>query len=123
MVTYLGCDTVLLDKGLLGEVELERIVGTQTDIETAVEEGREGVALIVQEQGVVGQGRHGNTHLGQVEQVLQSGDLAQENTVRDTKGSQEGRGQVIRVTGFTTVGSKHERVWKLEEKESSLVIE
>lgn len=67
MVAYLSCDTILFDKRLLGEMELKRIVGTQTDIETAVEKHGEGVALIVQEQGVVGQGRHGDTHLGQVE--------------------------------------------------------
>lgn len=92
-------------------MELEGIVGTQADVETTVEEGWEGVALIVQEQGVVGQGRHGDTHLGQVEQVLEGGDLAQQDSVRDTERGQEGRSQVISVSCFTTVRSEHERVY------------
>lgn len=66
-------------------MELEGIVSTQADVETTVEEGWEGVSLIVQEQGVVGQRRHGDTHLGQIEQVLEGGDLAQQDSVRDAE--------------------------------------
>lgn len=92
-------------------MELEGIVSTQADVETTMEEGWEGVALIVQEQGVVGQGRHGDTHLSQVEQVLEGGDLAQQDSVRDTERRQEGRSQVISVSCFTTVRSEYERVY------------
>ena len=91
-------------------MELKRIISTQTDIESAMEEGREGVALVVEEKRVVGQRRHGNTHLRQVEQVLKRWHLAEKNSVRDTKRGQERRGQMIGITCLTTMRSEHQGV-------------
>lgn len=91
-------------------MKLKGIISTQTDIESAMEEGREGVALIVKEERVVGERRHGNTHLCQVEQVLKRWHLAKKNSVRDTKRGQERRGQMVRITSFTTVRSEHKGV-------------
>ena len=36
---------------------------------------REGIAVVVQKQGVVAQWRHGHAHLGQVVEVLHCGHL------------------------------------------------
>lgn len=55
----------------LGEVELQRVVRAEGDAETAGEELRQGVAVVVEEEGVVAEGRHGDGDLGQVVQVLQ----------------------------------------------------
>lgn len=50
---YLSRNTVLLDQGLLCEVELQWIVSTETDIKASLEKRREWVALIVQKKRVV----------------------------------------------------------------------
>ena len=54
----LSRDAVLLHEGLLGEVELERVIRGQRDVEAAGEVVRERGAGVVQEQRVVGQRRH-----------------------------------------------------------------
>lgn len=60
---HLRSDAVLFDKGLLGEVDHERIVGGEGHVEAAGEEGGEGVLVVVQEEGVVAQGGHGQANL------------------------------------------------------------
>lgn len=57
------------------EVELERVVGGERDMESPAEVLGEGAAVIVQEQMVVAEWRHGHTHLGQVVQVLDARNL------------------------------------------------
>lgn len=59
----------------LSKVELQRVVSTERDAEPARQELRARVAVVVQEQGVVGQGRHGDRDLSQVVQVLQHWNL------------------------------------------------
>lgn len=59
----LGSYTVLLNKGLLGEVNLQRVICAQAHIHASGKEGGEGVAVVVQEQAVVGQRAHAQTNL------------------------------------------------------------
>ena len=60
---YLGCHAVLLHERLLGEVDHEGIIRAQTHIHAPSKEGREGVAVVVQEQAVVGQRAHAQSYL------------------------------------------------------------
>lgn len=63
---HLRRDTVLLHQRLLGEVELQRIVGAQRHAEAARQILGQRIAVVVQEQGIVGQRRHGDANLGQI---------------------------------------------------------
>ena len=49
----LGRDAVLLHQGLLGEVELERVVSGEGDVEAPGEIVRQGGAVVVEKEGVV----------------------------------------------------------------------
>ena len=60
---HLGGDAVLLHEGLLGEVELEGVVGGDGDVEASGEVVRQGRAVVRKEEGVVAQWGHCNTHL------------------------------------------------------------
>jgi hypothetical protein len=64
-------------------MELQRIVGTQTNVQPPLKKIREQIPLINQKQQVVAQRTHRYPDLCQVEQVLQRGHFAVENTVRD----------------------------------------
>lgn len=57
-------------------MELQRIVGAQTDIQTRFEEVRERVPLVSQEKSVVAERAHGNANLFEIEQVLESRNFA-----------------------------------------------
>ena len=59
----LCCYTVLFYQRLLGEVDLERVICAQADIHPTGKEGGEGVAMVIKEQAVVGQGTHTQAHL------------------------------------------------------------
>ena len=52
-------------------MELQGVVGGEGDVEAAVEVFLQGVAVVVQEEGVVAQRGHGDADLGQVVEVLQ----------------------------------------------------
>jgi len=52
-------------------VEVQRVVGGQTDVEALGQELGKRAALVAQEELVVAQGRHGHAHLAQEIQVLQ----------------------------------------------------
>jgi len=67
----------------LGEVKLQRIVSGQRHEQTASEELRERVAMIVEEERIVAQRRHGDADLRQVVEVLQHGSLAHSGKVTD----------------------------------------
>ena len=56
-------DAVLLHEGLLGEVELEGVVGGERHVEPPGQVVRERRAVVVEEEGVVGEGRHGDPDL------------------------------------------------------------
>lgn len=76
-------DTVFLQEWFLCKMELQWVIRAQADVQTRLEEVRERVPLIRQEQGVVAEWAHRDTNLLQVEQVLQRRDLPQGNAVRD----------------------------------------
>jgi len=73
----------------LGEMELKRIVGTQANIQSRLEEIRKGVSFICQEEGIVAQRAHRDSNLLQVEQILKSGYFTQQDSVRDRMSRQE----------------------------------
>ena len=101
-------DAVLLQERLLGEVELERVVGAQADVEADLEEVRERVALVREEERVVAQRAHREPDLLEVEEVLQRRHLAQQDTVRDRVRGQERGRQVVRVSRLTAVRAEDE---------------
>ena len=82
-------DTILLQQRFLGEVELQRVIRAETDVQPGLEKVGERVAFVSQEQGVVAQRAHCHTYLLQIEEVLQRRDLPQENTVGDGMGGEE----------------------------------
>ena len=55
----------------LGEVELQRVISGEGDVEAAVEVLLQRVAVVVEEKGVVAKGGHCYADLSQVVQVLQ----------------------------------------------------
>ena len=66
----------------------EWVVGAERDVEALLEVLRKGILIVVQEELVVGQRRHGDAHLREVVEVLQSGVLAQKDAVVDLVGHQ-----------------------------------
>ena len=58
-----------------GKVELERVVRGEGDVESSTEVLGERAAVVVQEQVIVAEWRHGHAYLSQVEQVLDARDL------------------------------------------------
>ena len=54
----------------LREVELQRVIAAQADIQPDLEEIRQRVSLVRQEQRVVAQRAHGDADLLEVEEVL-----------------------------------------------------
>ena len=60
---HLGGNAVLLHQRLLGEVELEGVVGGDGDVEASGQVVGQGGPVVRQEEGVVAQWGHGNTHL------------------------------------------------------------
>ena len=61
--SHLSCHRVLLDKGLLCKVDLERIVRRQGHAEASGKECGHGVAMVVEEERVVAEGAHAKPHL------------------------------------------------------------
>lgn len=59
----LCCHTVLLHQGLLGEVDLQGVICAEAHIHPSGKEGGEWIAMIVQEQTVVGQRAHAQAYL------------------------------------------------------------
>lgn len=59
----------------LGVVELHGVVGGQRDHQALLMKLQQGILVVLQEQTVVAQRRHGNGHLSQVIQVLQDWTL------------------------------------------------
>ena len=67
---HLRSDGVFLDEWLFCVVELEGVISRDGNVQTAGIEDGEGVFGVVEEEGVVGEGRHGDRDLGKVKQVL-----------------------------------------------------
>lgn len=80
-----------------GAAHLKGVIGGQADGETASKEGGEGVAVVVQEEGVVGEGGHAQANLGQVVEVLQGWGLAQIDAVGDVVAEEHGGHQVVHI--------------------------
>ena len=76
---------------------LHGVVGGEGEGEAAREEGGEGVLVVVQEQGVVGERGHAQPDLRQVEEVLQGQVLAQVDAVRDVLAQHQRAHQVVHV--------------------------
>ena len=93
-------DAIFLEQRLLGEVELQRIIRAQTDVEPRLEEVRQRVALVGEEEGVVAERAHRNSDLLEVEKVLKRRDLAQQNSVRDRLRGEERGGQMVGVASL-----------------------
>ena len=91
-------------------MELQGIVGAQTNVQADFEEIRQRVPLIRKEQSVVAEWRHGQTYLLQIKQKLKSGDLAEQNAVRDGMCGEECCGEMIRISSFTAMRSENEGV-------------
>jgi hypothetical protein len=89
-------------------VELQRIVCAQADIEPRLEEIRERVPLVREEESVVAQRAHGDSDLLEIEQVLQRGDLAEQDSMRDGVRGQEGGREVVGIACFARVGTQDE---------------
>lgn len=64
-------------------MELQWIISTETDTQPAGEVLGQWITVVVQEQAVVTQRRHGNTDLCQVVQILQYRHLPQQQPVRN----------------------------------------
>lgn len=91
-------------------MELQWVVGGQRYDQTSAVEFRQRIAVIVQEERVVRQRRHGDTDLRQIVEVLQHRRLTQQQAVSDVLAQQVATDQVIDWAGFTTMRPQHERV-------------
>mmetsp|Transcript_30605 Transcript_30605/g.42377 ORF Transcript_30605/g.42377 Transcript_30605/m.42377 type:complete len:205 (+) Transcript_30605:355-969(+) len=87
-------------------MDLQRVVCRKGHIKPPREKEREGVAVVVKEEGVVRERGHGQPNLGQVEEVLQPGRLAQVVAVCYFVSKEEGGGQVVDVTRLTSMRSE-----------------
>ncbi|KAH9845790.1 hypothetical protein Tdes44962_MAKER01222, partial [Teratosphaeria destructans] len=99
----LSCDRVLLDQRLLGESELQWIVGGQAHVQAAAEVLQERISFVGQEQCIIGQRTHRDTNLLQIEDILQQRHLAKQQTVADAVTAQHSCRQMLGVTGLTTM--------------------
>ena len=79
-------------------MELQRIVRAQADVQPRLEKLFQWIPLVRQEQGVVAQRTHRDPDLLQIKQVLQGGDLAEQDSVRDRVRCEVGGRQVVRIT-------------------------
>ena len=68
---------------------LQGVVRRQGQGEAAGKEDREGVLVIIQEEGVVAERAHAQPDLREVEEVLQRQALAQVDAVRDVLAQQQ----------------------------------
>ena len=57
-------------------MELQRIIGTQRNVQTGLEEVRQGISLVGKEERVVTERTHRNADLLEIEQILQCGNFA-----------------------------------------------
>ena len=91
-------------------MELQGIVGAQTNVQADFEEIRQRVPLVRKEQSIVAEWRHGETYLLQIKQKLKSGDLAEQNAVGYRMCGEECRRKMIRISSFTAMRSENEGI-------------
>ena len=92
----------------LCEVELQRIVRTQADIQSSFEILRQWVPLIGQEERVVAQRTHRDADLLQIKKILKSRDLTKQDAVGDGVRSKECRCQVVGIARLAGVWTENE---------------
>ena len=88
-------------------MELKGVVRAQADIQADLEEVRERVPFVCQEQCVVAQRTHCEANLLQIEQVLQRGHLPQQDAVRYGVSDEVSRCKMVGVSGFAAVRPEH----------------
>ena len=71
--------------GHLGEVELQGVICRQADTQSPRQVLGQRVAVVVEEEGVVAEGRHGDSNLRQIVQVLQHRNLQAQFTLSSRK--------------------------------------
>jgi len=91
-------------------MELQGIIGTQTNVQADFKEIRQRIPLVREEQRIIAEWRHGQTYLLQIKQILKSGDLAEQNPVRYRMCGEECCCKMIRISGFATMRSENEGV-------------
>jgi len=92
-------------------MELQRIVGRESDVQTSTKEERERIALVVEEQAVVAQGRDREADLREVVQILERRREAEVDAVIDAVRDEERRGEMVGRAALTTMWTKVEGVW------------
>ncbi len=78
---HLGSHGVLLDQRFSSEMDLQRVVCRQGHLQASRKELWKGVSVVVQEEGIVGQGAHAQANLGHVVQVLETRRLSEIDSV------------------------------------------
>mmetsp|Transcript_28484 Transcript_28484/g.49377 ORF Transcript_28484/g.49377 Transcript_28484/m.49377 type:complete len:458 (+) Transcript_28484:197-1570(+) len=104
----LAGDGVLLHHGLVGVVELERVVRAQGDVHPVGVELGEGVLDQRQEERVVAQRGDGHAHLCEIVEVGQNLALVAHDPVVDGVRQEEGRRHVVHLAGLARVGAPGE---------------
>jgi len=99
----------------LGEMELQRIICAQADIESSFEKVWERVPLVSQEKSIIAKRAHCDSDLFQIEQILKCWYFSQQNTVRYGVRSQERGGQVVGVPCLSTVRAEDQCVYTSHE--------
>lgn len=92
-------------------MELQGVVGTQRNIQPSLEEVRQRISFVGKEERVVTERTHRNANLLEIEEVLQCGNFAKQDSVGDRVRCQKGRCQMVSVTSFTAVWPKYEGIW------------
>lgn len=94
----------------LRDMKLERVVGGKAHVQTATEELLERDLIIVHEQVLVRERRHGDADLREVEEVLQHWGVLELHAVVDVVRQEEAARQVGLLAGFPAVRSKLESI-------------
>lgn len=92
-------------------MELQRIVRAQTDVQTNLEEVRQWVPLVCQEERIIAERAHSDADLLQVEQVLKRRNFAEENAVRDGVRGEESGGEMVGIACFARVWTEYKCVY------------
>lgn len=94
----------------LGEVELQGVIRGKGNDESPGQVLRQGIAVIVEEQGVVGERGHGDADLGEIVEILEHGHLAQQETVGDVLGHEVAADQMLYGSGLAAMGAQDKGV-------------
>mmetsp|Transcript_15745 Transcript_15745/g.24155 ORF Transcript_15745/g.24155 Transcript_15745/m.24155 type:complete len:201 (+) Transcript_15745:207-809(+) len=107
---HLRRDSILFNQRIFAVMNDERIIGGQCHIQSALKEKLERIAVILNEEQIVRQWRHGQSNLFQVKQVLQHGHFLQRQTVINGLRQQESSSYMIKIARFTGMWSIRESI-------------